>query len=124
MNRRGFIKSLASLAAAAVAVTTAPNAVAALQSLVPSDLDRLMASMRSGLVEKQTFVFYKPITISIDNLVIRHCTLIFKLMEKDRNKPLIIVDSNNLYMHDCLINSDCLVHTAIEIAMEPSYAVA
>lgn len=96
MNRRGFLKSFGALAAAAVA---GPS----LAKLAPSDVERLVAAMRTGVVEDQVFYFTAPITINFDNLIIRRCTFLFNcpyLMEAP-----ITINAKNLYMEYCHIDS-------------------
>ena len=96
MNRRGFLKSLGALAACAVAGP-------ALSSLVPSEQGRLVAMMRTGLVENQTFVFDGPIVLDIDNLLIRGCRLIFLNLKP--NDVAITINCSRLMMVNNVI--DC-----------------
>jgi hypothetical protein len=97
MNRRAFLRSFGALAAAAVAGP-------ALAKLAPTDIDRLMAAMRTGLVEDQTFVFHSPIEIAFDNLTIQRCKFYFRFDEY-LDDAVITVNAKNLYMRDCLIDS-------------------
>lgn len=101
LSRRGFLKSFAALAAAAVVAPTM------LVKLPPSDLERLFAMMTTGLVEDQTFFFTAPITLQFNNLVIRHCKFVFKCA--GAVGPLITIDGSGLVMDSCHIdggNSD------------------
>ena len=73
MNRRGFIKGLAGLAALAVVPGTAVLAAKTQQ-------ERFLAAAATGLIEHQTFYLDGPVVLSgIDGLVIRHCTFLLRL---------------------------------------------
>lgn len=69
-GRRMFLKSLGALAALAAVPGT-------LKALAPDDAARLLAAMRSGLVEHQRFVLHEPIVLDFaENLEIRCCAFI------------------------------------------------
>lgn len=97
MNRRAFLRSFGALAAAAVAGPT-------LAKLAPTDVERLVSAMKGGLIEGQTFYFTSPITIDIDNLVIRACRFVFK-SPHPVDGAAITVKGNGLLMQNCHI--DC-----------------
>lgn len=94
MNRRGFLKSFGALAAAAVAGP-------ALVKLAVTDVDRLIAAMRTGLIRDQTFIFQGPITLAMDNLSILNCVFIF---EYDGPEPWITVDGKNTLVANCFFS--------------------
>jgi len=96
MNRRSFIQSFAALAAAAVAGPT-------LAKLSPTDLERLEASMLSGVVEDQTFLFTEPITLAINNLVILRCRFFFRMAK--HYEHAILVQGSGLTMRNCVIDT-------------------
>jgi len=97
LSRRGFLKSFGALAAAAV---VAPTMLVKLQ---PSDLERLFAMMKTGIVENQTFFFREPITIGFNNLIIRGCRFIFDCPH--RMGAAITLNGSGLLMEYCDI--DC-----------------
>ena len=72
MNRRTFIGSFAALAALAVTPSLA--------KLTQSDMSRLVAMMRTGIVQDQTFVLDGPIVIDASNLIINRCTFLFRVL--------------------------------------------
>jgi hypothetical protein len=111
MNRRSFLRSFGALAAAAVAGPT-------LAKLAPTDVDRLVSAMRSGLIEGQTFRFSGPITLDVDNLMVRRCTFLFECPTHMRSA--IILKGDGLWMTDCTI--DCGKHGA-DYAIEISERV-
>lgn len=94
MDRRGFLRSFAAFAAVAVAPKT-------LASLAPTDQDRLVSAMRSGVVQDQTFLLDGPIILDIDNLVIRNCEFIFRNMKL--TDTAITVLSSRIVIRDCYV---------------------
>jgi hypothetical protein len=97
MNRRGFLKSFGALAACAVAMP-------ALQAVAPSEQERLVQMMRTGVIENQVFLFDGPIVIDIDNLIIRGCRLIFRNLKP--GDCAITVNCRGLVMVNNLIEGD------------------
>jgi TAT (twin-arginine translocation) pathway signal sequence len=94
MNRRGFLKGLAGLAALACA----PSIPAA---LVQTEQERLLAKMATGLVENEIFYLDGPVTISgVNNLIINRC--IFKCKNLEPNDPIVQIDKcNKLTISNC-----------------------
>ena len=71
MNRRLFLKSISALAAIAVV-----HKADALIPLTVDETERFMKMAKSGIVENQTFLLKRPITIDFPNLTINKCTFI------------------------------------------------
>jgi hypothetical protein len=83
MNRRGFLKGFAALAAVAVAPTI-PAA------LVRSEIDRLMAKIATGVVENETFYLDGGIVLQgMKGLIINHCRFVFRQIGE--NEPFVTV---------------------------------
>jgi hypothetical protein len=98
MNRRGFLRSLGALAAAAVAGP-------ALAKLAPTEVERLIAAMRTGVVRNQTFYFTEPITIQVPNLIIDHCSFVFRF-SKPPSQAAVTIDAHGLQITNCNFEFD------------------
>ena len=89
VSRRTFLKTLGALAACAIAEPV----LGKIEYLFPSEQRRLLALMRTGIVENQTFYFDHPISIEFSNLIIRNCEFIFDYIG---TIPAITIKGDNI----------------------------
>jgi len=100
LSRRGFISSLAGLAA--VAITVRADGIAA--ALSETDQQRLVRMMKTGHISRQTFRLEGLVVISLDRpLWIDQCT--FFLID-DGSRPAVTIANryHNVKITDCVID--------------------
>ena len=95
-SRRLFLRNLGALAALAVVPSS-------LKALAPDDHARLMAMLESGLVENQTFVLTRPITIDMPglSLVVRNC--VFRAEYAGDESMFEVLNTSSFLMENCLL---------------------
>lgn len=91
MNRRGFIRSFAALAAFSVTPKT-------FAKLAPTDRERLIAAMQTGVIRNQMFLLDGPIVMDVPKLIVNGCMFTFRNMHKD-DVAITLKNHNFTFMH-------------------------
>lgn len=117
ITRRGFLGTLATVAATAV---TMPGFVL----LSVDDRHKLIARMRSGVVENEVFLFDGPVRLGLaENLIFRNCVFAWRTNEA-MDSALTIVRGENLFFRDCVFETRDAPNVGVVIALEQSRGVA